>query len=65
MKPGTDFVAFDVYDEDTIGRDDPLGSAIISKADLAAMQPGVPRALELKLSGVKSGVLHVSTYSYM
>lgn len=61
VKIGTDFVAFDVYDEDTIGRDDHLGSAILSKAELQTLQQGVEKSYELKLSGVKKGVIYVST----
>jgi len=60
FRSGSDFIGFDVFDQDTIGKDDSLGSAIISKADLAQLEKGVEKKFELKLTNVKSGILHVA-----
>ena len=58
---GVDFVAFDLFDHDTLSKDENLGSVSVSKAEIASLQKGVEKSYELTLTGVKKGKLYVST----
>ena len=51
-----------MFDHDTITKDESIGSAVISKAELSALQLGVEKSYELPLTGVQHGKLFVCTY---